>query len=478
MSKLSKLYIKAQKQLHFIYLLYAIPVVCMAAIITPAFQNPDEPNHFMRAEQISRFELVPTFTYEGFKAVTKKDSISADKTILYRTPGGFITDKGLINAYSIFRPMQFNPGVKLNGIKTDSAEKIRWSSGFALRRFANTAIYVPVVYIMPVAGIYIGKFLNLSVITTLYLSRLLNGLLAISICFFALKLAKRSNILMFTVLLFPMTVALFASVSQDAILISCSFLLVAIIDNAEFNATPKYRTSELTAIIILMSIIGMAKPPYALFAFAFLFLSFSKKQKIAIIGIPFLAILSWLYLDHNNLAIIFAPPALHINAKLQIAHILHHPLNFLSLYFKFNLPATLNIYKMFVGVLGWLDVPFSTFYYIAASVILCLGFILNFGFKSNDHTRMRVALLLSVLFTTMAVMATQYITWTALDANTFSGMQGRYLLPIFPLLALALSRTKLTDNISLPKTILSYLPLLFPIVTAISMIEVLVSRYY
>jgi uncharacterized membrane protein len=476
MPKLYKLYSKITKWLHFIYLMYAIPMVFIAATITPSFQNPDEPNHFMRAEQISRFELLPNFVHEKYDAA--KDSISSNPLILYPDKGGFKTDKGVVEAYSVFTSMQFNTHVKVNKLKTDSAKKIKWGSGLQLYGFGNTAIYIPVVYIMPALGIGIGKVLNLSVILTLYLSRLLNGLLAIGICFFALKLAKRSNILMFTVLLFPMTVALFASVSQDAILISCSFLLIAIIDNAEFNLIPKYRNAELVAIIILMSIIGMAKPPYALFAFTFLFLSLTKKQKAAIIGIPFLAILTWLYLDHNNLAIIFAPPALHINAKLQIVHILHHPLHFLSLYFKFNLPATLNIYKMFVGVLGWLDVPFSTFYYIAASAILCLGFILNLGFKSNDHTRVRIALLISVLFTTMAVMATQYITWTALDANTFSGMQGRYLLPIFPLLALSLSGNANINNMSKPKMIVSWLPLLFPIVTAISIVEALVSRYY
>ena len=59
---------------------------------------------------------------------------------------------------------------------------------------------------------------------------------------------------MFIVLLFPMTIALFASVSQDASIISCAFLLVAIIDNTEFG-NKTYSKWQVYAMIILMSIL-------------------------------------------------------------------------------------------------------------------------------------------------------------------------------------------------------------------------------
>jgi hypothetical protein len=98
-------YLRLRKQLHYIYLLYAIPMVYMAAAMIPPFQNPDEPNHFMRAEQVSRGELVPSFYYKH-QPDTNKRSASSDSTVLYPKPGGFRTDKGIPAVADLFFSIQ------------------------------------------------------------------------------------------------------------------------------------------------------------------------------------------------------------------------------------------------------------------------------------------------------------------------------------------------------------------------------------
>ncbi|HMG09994.1 MAG TPA: DUF2142 domain-containing protein [Mucilaginibacter sp.] len=477
MFKFEAIYLKLHKHLHYIYLLYAIPMVYLAATITPPFQNPDEPNHFLRGEQISRFDIVPIFIRDKENVSTRSDSIFTDPQIIYPDKGGFAADKGILDAAQVFSPIQFHLKDKISSRLTDSVENIKWGTGIGYKNFGNTVIYPPVVYAMPAMGIVAGKLFHLPVIKTLYLSRILNGIFSITLCFFALLLAKRSNILMFIVLLFPMTVALFASVSQDASIISCAFLLVAIIDNTEFG-NKTYAKWQVYAMIILMSIIGIAKPPYVLLTFIFLFLKLDRKTKATGIIVPLLSVLTWFVIDRANFAIKFAPPELRVNAQLQVLHIIHHPFKFIGLFFEFDKQALIACLHSFIGILGWLDLPFSTNYYQIASITLFAGFIIGLSSSWKDHIQLKTGLLICAFITLIAVLTAQYVTWTALEATSLSGMQGRYLLPIFPFIALAVSNVVKYEKFDRLREALFLAILLLPIFTAVTIIEGLINRYY
>jgi uncharacterized membrane protein len=470
------LYQSLRKRLHYVYLVYAIPMVCLTAIITPPFQSPDEPNHFARAEQVSRLEMVPVFVYDKTQSITKIDSISKDPRIVYPDKGGFAVDKGIYELDHAYINLEHSTDAKITQNKADSVKNLKWKTGIIYFNFGNTAIYPPIVYLMQALGISVGKLLHLSIIKTLYLSRILNGLLSITLCFFALLLAKRSGILLFIMLLFPMAVSLFASVSQDAVLISCCFLLTAIIDNVEFSDDKNYSKRKLCVMIMLMAIIGVAKPPYIIFIFLFLFLNLSPKLKAISIITSFLVLALWLFIDHGSFMIKFAPAEMRLNSKLQILHILHHPLKFIMLFFDYDKVTLLNVAYMFIGILGWLDLQLSDHYYRNAYICLFLGIIVSLNFKGN--TRLRIALIFCAFTTLIAVISAQYVTWAPLEAPSLGGMQGRYLIPIFPFLALALCGRFVREKFAGLKTILLSAILIFPIVTTINMVQGLLNRYY
>jgi uncharacterized membrane protein len=469
----SAFYNALRERLHYIYLLYAVPLVVIIALITPAFQSPDEPNHFARAEQVSRLEWVPTFVYDKAQHA---DSISKDPTLVYPDKGGFAVDKGIYQLDSIYKLLARHDSIKVTALKTDSAKKIRWHTGIIYFNFGNTAIYPPVVYLAQAVGIAVGKVLHLSILNTLYLSRILNGLLCVALCFLALLLAKQSNVLLFIVLLFPMTVSLFASVSQDAVLISCCFLLVGFIDNFSFGDKKHLAIWKLYAMVVLATIIGIAKPPYIIFVFLFLFLKLSPKQKAVSIVTPLVVLAFWLIINHSSFMIKFAPAELHFNSKLQLQYILHNPFRFMGMFFHFDKPALKNIAYMFVGVLAWLDMQLPDIYYRNAYICLFLGIVTSLGF--SGHSRLRIALLVCSIVTIIAVISAQYVTWTALQSPTLGGMQGRYLIPVFPLIALALSSYSINTRFAGLKVILLSAVLLFPVYSAIVMIQIITARYY
>lgn len=475
---LKTLYASLGKYLHYIYLLYAIPMVCLAATFTPPFQNPDEPNHFSRAEQISRLDFVPLFVRNNESVLTKEDSLARDPRIQYPDKGGFAVDKGIGDLNDIFSSIAQHPDVKVTAEKIDLSKNVMWGIGISYVNFANTAIYPPVVYIMPALGIVIGKTLDLSISKTLYLSRILNGAISIILCFFALLFAKRSNVFMFIVLLFPMTVAMFASVSQDAILISCAFLLVGIIDYVEFDKNKNYTNGQLYVMIILMSIIGVAKPPYLLFAFIFLFVKMNTKFKIASIVIPLAVLISWILVNQHNFTIKFAPIELRVNTQLQLLHIIHHPIKFIGLFFDFDKQGMVDFSKEFVGALGWLDLIFAWIYYRNAYIIFIVGLVLSFKLGKKKHFLLRASLFLCSLATLICVLTAQYITWTSLESTSLDGVQGRYALPIFPFLALAISGSDKEEKMKFIRTLLLILVLAFPIYSGVILYKGLMHRYY
>ena len=461
------------KYLHYIYLLYAAVIICTTVIITPPFQNPDEPYHFARAEQVSRLELIPTFVF-----AKHNDSIAGIPKLFYPDKDGFKADKGIFSAYNYFHHISFNPSVKTNTAKQDSAKKINWGNGMAYVNFGNTAINPPVTYLMPAIGIAIGKLFYQPVITTLYISRYLNAVLCLALCFTALLLAKRSKLLMFIVLLFPMTIALFSAVSPDAVLISCAFLLVAVIDNVEFGETKLYNKQHIYGLVIFMCIIGLAKPPYIILAIVFLFLTLNNRTKLIMITIPVLVVISWLMINHANYSIKFAPAEYKVNAKMQIANIIHHPFKFAGMFFNIDMNAIYSIARMFVGVLGWLDVQFSNLYYEIAYGLLIAGIIISSKFDKKANLLLKTSFFVAAIFTTLAVITAQYVTWTAVGANELSGMQGRYLLPIFPFVALGLSGQPIGAKFIKLKNTVLILVLLFPVYTFINLIYTLTARYY
>lgn len=474
MLSLQALCIKLTRYLHYVYLLYAIPLIVVTAIITPPYQNPDEGSHFMRAEQVSRFEFVSRFIHDK-----TKDTVSADRRILYPDQGGFYTDKGILQTSQIFFAMRHHPEVKVHPGQLDSARQISWYTGWGFRNFANTALYPPVVYIMPALGISIGKLLHLSVINTLYLSRLMNGMLAAGLCFLALLLAQRSRLLMFIVLLFPMSLAVFSSVSQDAVLISCAFLLAGIIDSLTVNSAQQgYSKRQVLTLIVLMSVIAVSKPPYLLLALVFLPLKINIRAKVISLIVPTLTVIFWMAINRANYAINFAPASLHINARLQSQYVIHHPFKFIGLFFKPDADSLINVSHMFVGVLGWLDTELSHTYYRAAYLVLLLGSIIVIRLNKRAYNMLNIAALAAAFFTLIGVMSAQYITWTALESESLSGMQGRYLLPVFPFIALAVSAAVQMINLDRLRAVCLLLIVAFPLYTAIAMIHVLLKRFY
>lgn len=458
--------------LKYVYLIYAFPIIVLTALVTPAFQVPDEGNHFCRAEQVSRLQLLAVFHDLG-----KYPYTSPDPRILVPDRGGFIVDLGIEKANNFYSYLQFDTKAKLRADSVKESKKIHWNLAKGYGQFPNTAIYPPFNYIMPAFGILIGKITGLSVIDTLYLSRCLNGLFCALICFYALGLAKTSRLLLFTILLFPTTIGLFASVSQDAIMISMACLFTAIIDFSESN-DKKYSRRDLCLMMTALIVMGAGRIPYLLFGLVFFLLPLSRKQKIICFLAPSAVVITWVLLNMRNYAVVWAPPEMRINARLQIKHVISDPFNFAGLFFKLNHAAIQLNVLCFIAVLGWGNLTFPYSFYKIAELVFLLALLVSLNFHVKENWRLRSGIIIVVALTFTGIMTAQYITWMPLESPFLGGVQARYFIPLVLLLMPAgagfVKKTSL-KNWQVP---IIAIVLAFPFLSEMNIIGQLIERYY
>ncbi len=462
------------EHLNYIYLTYALFIVLLTAIITPGYQTPDEHSHFIRAEQISRGVFVGRFIS---LMPTKEHRTSPDGRIVYPDSGGYYGNQGILLSQYAYHELNFNPDKKVTRAMINNSRKYYWTNDLVLFHFPNTEIYPPTGYIFPTLGILLGKRLHMTVFDTSIMSRVFNGIGCIFICFFALSLAGRCRLLLFFLLLLPLPVSLFASVSQDGIIISLATLLVGLIDHVESGGERKYSRAQIALLILCITAISAAKPPYFLFILIFLFLSLTPRAKFFCMVIPFVLVLSWGLLNIHNYSVAWADPEMKINTSMQMAYVLHHPFRFIGLFFHWDFYAIgIKMYE-FIGILGWLDLVLPGFYYKVAYLIFFLTFLSIIGFNP-EKLRLRMTMVIAAFLSFLAILAAQYITWTALESPYLGGIQARYFIPVIPFVALGIAGFRKEPAMKNWQAVVFIVVIIFPLITQFIMIQKFILRYY
>ena len=114
----------------------------------------------------------------------------------------------------------------------------------------------------------------------------------------------------------------------------------------------------------------------------------------------------------------------------QLSNVLAHPLHVLRLIVVDYVANGTSYLKMFVGHLGWLDVPLpSAIVYLYIAAVLCAA-IMTGGIIAR---RFRIVAFFAVAGTLIGIGLSQYLVWTPVNADYIEGIQGRYFLPIGPL---------------------------------------------
>ena len=407
-------YKKEKMKIEKVFLIMFIPISITFCALMPVNQVPDEFSHFMRAYEISEGNLVTT-NHKWDASIC--DTIGNNK----------YTD--------ILKHI-----------------KIKTSSKKALYYYDNTSLYSFVCYIPQALGVRLAKIVGFNILGQAYLGRLFNLAVFIAIMFFAIKLIpyKKECILIITFL--PIVIQEAISLSPDALTIATAVLFVSSILYFKNNKDEKFTKMQFMYLAILSVILSLCKIvylPICLLLFLLPKEKFSslKKKNILIIALAIFVVainLIWL-----NITSQFLPYRDDVNSSEQLKFIFNHIPQYIILVFRTYDRITLDLIFNSLGRgLGWYNMFLSYLYMIPLTFIFVVMYLTNNYEKINLKKYEKLLILFITLSVIFLISTSLYLQWTPIGSDEIFGIQGRYFIPLFPVLAFLSTKMKVTPKIN------------------------------
>lgn len=431
---------KIRPEKFFVYC--ALIVGILLITIIPPFQSPDEDSHFKKAYVVSRGQLFPT---------------SQNGIVGYEIPVNMITyiNEKLTYIGNRDKKYTYSEEIVDDKLPKDYSEVV-------FQKF-STAEVTPIAYIAPATGIIFSKITtkligmdNISVVTMLHFARAFSLLLYIYLVYLAIKMTPILKKTFCVIGLLPMSLALAVAISYDSVLIALSLLSTALILKLIFDDDVKKVTYKyLIAFGIIAFILLSIKTIYITVLIPLIFIPKEKydgkiKEIIKCFGIM-IAIAIVLYMINKIPLINLQRNATENNSGEQLKYIITNPISYLKTLIKTMFFNRNFYFSGMIGMFGLIDTYVPTVYIVMYS-LSAIGVILSdFSIcpvKFNWKYKSLAAL--GSVATICAVFTGLYILWTSMElgvgAETITGVQGRYFIPIIPLAMIVFSNSILKKN--------------------------------
>lgn len=412
---------------HKIFIYLSIIFGMILVFLVPPFQSPDEDSHFKKAYVMSKGQIFSTV----------EDNVN-----------GFDLPTNMLITINQYNEMMGNRDTKVN--YSDIVVSDRLGDDFGTTEHVNfsTVDTSPFAHLIQAIGIIIGKiFWNLfrdgngSTVYLLYFARLANLIFYITVVAYAIKIAPVLKKTMCALTLMPMSLALAASCSYDAILISFTCLSFSYIMNIILKENEWELNKKNMLIMIFLAFVMFAIKPYCALIYVMLFFTPKQKFKDSKDYIKKIAIFAFSII---GLYIVFRIPGI-INASKLATNTssanslspLSDPIAFIKLVFA-NIFYQKDYYlATTVGVLGLIDtyIPSAiTFLYTVFIVVMAIVEMSCSEYKINWMIKVSV-----ILIALISLIGISYVMvgWSVnidsnytFESNMISGIQGRYFIPL------------------------------------------------
>ncbi|WP_295473686.1 DUF2142 domain-containing protein [uncultured Subdoligranulum sp.] len=431
------------------------------AFANPPLQTPDETDHYLRTYAISlgRFDFDYDRTYP--EDVARLVEAFPGAWVNAHTSVGIGTDPdtGEDKPYD-------TAGYALKQIGSDGAIQSvadSFAAYFSGGEESPEPLHEPVSFlILPflpgAAGMALVRLLGGGALACLYAGRLGNLLAYTLLCGAALHLARRYRPVLLCVMLLPLSLFMGASLSYDATLLACYYLMLALLSR------PVWTTRTAAAYAAACVFVNVAKP-YLNLLWALLPLVLLAADAWRARGRRWLwsaamaagALAATLGVEtygrllRRNYPVIARQGGQAVDGMAQLLFVLHNPLRTLATFW-----GTLYENEGFVGqlgIFGWKDLPIPLLN-LLGPVALGLAVLLASAQPAGLGRRRALGLGGFGAVYAAGAMAAMYITYTPVAMVRIVGLQARYFLPVFlalALVAVAPLRRLLAPQLPLPR---------------------------
>jgi len=427
--KSQTLYLNPERVFFFLAIVFGLVFL----IITPPFQTPDEINHFYRAYQISEGQFIAQKQDHRLGGEVPLSLIQISKPFKYicRNVNAKTNKDAIVNALDI----PLNPGQKI------------------FVDFPNTSMFSFVSYLPQSIGMAICRLINVHPLYMLYISRFISLLFWCISLFFVIRILPVGRWLMVLLALLPMSVFVSMSLSADVVTNVLSLFLIAYILNCAYAET-YFGKKEFIIIVLISLLLASSKLIYAPLILLVLLIPEKKfsshKMRYVQMGLLFLmvfvAMLIWsillnhLYIPYTEYnekfrnGIDLMPQA---NMYAQSQYILHHGTHIIHVFL--NSWVNIGMYITgYIGTLGWLDTRLPLWLIAMAYLIIIVTALLDGNTNIKISVLHKVIFVLTVFVIDFLLIVSQYLTWDSVGDTMVGTIQGRYLIPVAPLIGLLL----------------------------------------
>lgn len=436
------------------FLLLVMPLVAFCALRVPLGQVPDEPTHIARVESVLRGEMV------GYRVNRPNpDTGAADAGVTGNIGLALAAEAG--NGAQAPLPASASAAQRLAW-----AEAIPWAPAPQFISSVNTAAYAPPAYLPAALGLGLAIAFGAGPHNAAIAARFGNVLAFALLGLAALALAQRGRLLLLVILALPMTVWLAGSCNQDGVLIAVSVLAAALLTR---GGSASFWTGTL-----LLALLALQKPPFLALLLLVLVAPGAEaagteapgaagrrwRRRLGAVLLVALPGLCWSVLVMREVSVPLLPgPDYHPGplwpgdagtlfrsaiAAAQAEVILHHPFRAALLPLTGQSDGLPSLWVQLIGVLGPFTLRLSNALYAIFTLALlsAAGSLMAveppLAARRWGPLRPQWAALIALVGSVELIFMVQYLTWTPVGAARIDGVQGRYFIPLLPVLVFLL----------------------------------------
>jgi hypothetical protein len=390
-------------------------------LVTPPYGSPDENKHLARAYLVSEGRVSPPGRAPGAGATIPRSIVVLHERLAHPLPPD--------------PPRLYTVGSLAAHLHQPLVPEARIGLSYI-------GVYAPVAYLPQAAAVWVGRKLELAPAVLVYLGRGANLLVWVLAGWLTLRITPLRRWMWFLWFLIPMSVFQAASLSPDVSTHAIAALLVAWTCRLACGQPHPATQRDLVLLVVLSALLGLAKPGYALLALAPWIVPkarfpSARARRVARLLAPGIALLAttlwlaWVRMLDCPPALPFADPAAQARAALL------DPLGFLGIAARSIERQGVVWVASLVGYLGWFNVKLPRLVYVLVPCSLLLASLTDGRDGRGLDGRSRLWLAGLGLASGLLLLLACYVWWTPPLSPVVRFVQGRYFLPIVPLLLLA-----------------------------------------
>jgi len=415
-------------------------VVTFAAVLSllfstliPPMQSPDEHVHLWRA-----YSLLDGQVLTGHGTRERPENKQVDVAL-----------RDFSNIW--LNNLAAQPASRVTDKLLSDTRQIRWA-GVEVAVFNPAAMYFPVLYAPSAVGLGVARALGQPVWVSVSWARLAMWFVGIVALALAICCTRAGFHTLCAVAVMPMTLAQIGSANLDSMTIPLAMLVAAMMTCGVFGGSKAVPAASHPLVqggawSLLLWLI-LAKPIFLVFLAIPAYSIARGERRVNIAGMAIvLLVLAWWQVQVSHNYVDARVPNLgspfHRLYEAVVSPIHSSKLIWTTLTSQFGssagtMPGYEFYWRSLVGIFGWLDTPLSPLAYYATALLLGIAIAVD-SVSVNSNGLSQRSLFATMAFAySVGTMLLLWVSWTPPSNFRIEGVQGRYFIPLLPMLGMAL----------------------------------------